>query len=190
MSTKKLFNYRQYIARRRDFLSFFKDWDLFEKYLAVRYSHQELVYGPMVRKPRILVYTSKLVTLLILVVGLSMIIFHFPDAPYLLSNFQALIGVIPVPILGSIHLVNVILVLGLTTLCETVPALVFFHFQCQVHVLKREFDNVFKLFNSQCNYHKLSGRLDVDPGLFFAAQLRQLFEFYETARRFVGRANS
>lgn len=81
MSTKKLFNYRQYIARRRDFLSFFKDWDLFEKYLAVRYSHQELVY-PMVRKPRILVYTSKLVTLLILVVGLSMIIFHFPDAPY------------------------------------------------------------------------------------------------------------
>jgi hypothetical protein len=178
-----------YIARRRDFLAFFKDWDLFVKYLAVRYSHQELVY-PMVRKPRILVYTSKLVTLLILVVGLSMIIFNFPDAPYLLSNFQALHDVISMPILGFIHLLNMILVLGLTTLCETVPALVFFHFQCQIHVLQREFDNVFKLFNSQCNYHKLSGRLDVDPGLFFAAQLRQLFEFYETVRRFVGRANS
>ncbi len=81
------------------------------------------------------------------------------------------------------------MVQGLTTLCEIVPALVFSHFECQVRVLLREFENIFKLFDSRLNY-KLPGRLKMNPRILFATQLRQLFVFYETVKCFVGRANS
>lgn len=103
--------------------------------------------------------------------------------------FETIREIIPVSILDCLQLMNIVLVLGMMTLCETVPALVFSHFECQVHVLLREFENIFKLFDSRSN-NKLSGRLEMNPGSLFATQLRQLFAFYETVRSFVSRANS
>ena len=184
-----LFTQFWYIYYRHDLLSFFRDWGIFEKQLMLRYNHHNIL--PTIKKTRTLIYTSRLVMLIGLLVGMGFVIFHNPDVPYLLSDVQFLRRVIPAPILCLIHLVNITFVVVLASFCDSVSALAFFHIALEVRVLLQEFERIFVILNPSSNNEKLPSQLlELNPNFLFVTHLRQLFDHYETLRHFVKRSNS
>lgn len=183
-----LFTQLWYVYYRREFLDFFRDWGHFEKELMLGYNHHDM-FSTM-KKTRALIYTSRLLMLIGLLVGMGFVVFRKPDVPYLLSHLQFLRQIIPVPILCSIHLVNITCVVILASFCDSVSALAFFHIALEVRVLLNEFERIFTILDPLNHDENMTDQLELNRGYLFATHLRQLFDYYETLRSFVTRSNS
>lgn len=182
-----LFSQFYYLYYRDDFLSFFEEWSDFEKELSLKISHHSVV--SVFKKTKLKLYVTKFFITMGVLSGLTIVVTLSPEAPYLISYYPVVRDVLTVSVTGTIHIANLAVILLITSLCDAVPSIVFYHFGLEVRVLKEEIEQVFTVFKSSKKDYKLS-TIGCNSTEIFSTKLRQLWRYYEKIRKCVERANS
>lgn len=172
-----------YVFRGKMYLSFFADWTDFENQLALQNSHQ--VVKQSLRRTRILTLISTAVMRIALLIALSYVIIYYSNAPFLFSYYNSLQNILSFPVLTAIQIISIFLMLILKLMCETVPALIFYHAGLEVRVIEEEVKHLFSFVSCPKNTEKAS-KFET----LFASKVREILNTFENLKTLVARANS
>nr|CAH0100635.1 unnamed protein product [Daphnia galeata] len=154
------------LRRRKEFLNFFKDWRQLE--IEIAHLNPNCIMCKS-KKMHLRMYAIYVIITLASVLSLGLDIFNNPEAPYLLSTYPAVRQVIPLLVIGSVHLVSIILIWILTAMGDFIPSFTYYHAALAVSCLENDVKALFdkhKDADEFCIRSRLSllaDKLNTDP---------------------------
>ncbi len=158
--------YLNSLRRREEFLVFFKDWRQLE--MEIAHLNPNCIMCKS-KKLHLMMYAIYVIITLATVLSLGLDIFTSPEAPHLISTYPAVRRVIPLIVIGSVHLVSIILTWILTSLGDFIPSFTYYHAALAVSCLENDVKALFdkrKDADEFCFRSRLSllaDKLNADP---------------------------
>ena len=95
------------------------------------------------KKLHLMMYAIYVFITLATVLSLGLDIFTSPEAPHLISTYPAVRRVIPLIVIGSVHLVSIILIWILTAMGDFIPSFTYYHAALAVSCLENDVKALF-----------------------------------------------
>lgn len=120
---------------RKKFLNFFKDWRQLEIEI-VRLNPNCIMCES--RKMHFMMYGIYVAITLASVIALGMDISNNPESSYLISTYPAVRQIVPLIVIGSVHLTSIVLTWILTSLGDFIPSFTYYHTALAVSCLEND----------------------------------------------------
>lgn len=148
------------LRQRRKFLSFFKKWRQLEMEIAHLNPHRVMCES---RKMHVMMYVTYGFMTMASLFSLGLDIFNRPEATYLMSTYQTVRETIPLLLIGTIHLMSILLIWILSSLADFIPAFTYYHASLAVSCLENEVRTLFaeRNYADDLLHHSISSRLSL-----------------------------
>lgn len=120
---------------RRKFLGFFKDWRQLE--IEIVHLNPNCIMCKS-KQMHLMMYAIYVVITLASVIALGMDISNNPESSYLISTYPAVRQVVPLIVIGSVHLTSIVLTWILTSLGDFIPSFTYYHTALAVSCLEND----------------------------------------------------
>lgn len=128
------------LRQRKEFLKFFKDWRQLE--IEIAHLNPNCIMCKS-KRMHLTMYAIYVIITLASVISLGLDIFNNPEASYLISTYPAVRQVVPLFVIGSVHLVSIMLIWILTSLGDFIPSFTYYHAALAVSCLENDVKTLF-----------------------------------------------